>query len=55
MAVQLVTTIQNFIGESGDVKPTSTATNRIPVGSEFYESDTFKTYVYDGTDWHEKV
>lgn len=52
MAVQLVTTIQKFIGASGDTKPTDAS---IPIGSEFYESDTFKTYVYDGTDWHAKT
>jgi hypothetical protein len=51
MAVQLVTTIQNFIGASGDAKPTSTATNKIPVGSEFYEEDTKKKYVWDGAAW----
>jgi hypothetical protein len=53
MTVQLVTTIQNFIGESGDTKPTSTAAVPIPVGSTYKETDTFKEYVYDGTDWHE--
>lgn len=51
MTVQLVTTKHNYIGESGDTKPTD---GTVPVGSEFYEADTLKTYVFDGTDWHEK-
>ena len=47
MTVQLMTTIQRWIGHSTDTKPTSA-----PVGSEFFEYDTRKTFMnYDGTNW----
>lgn len=47
MAVKLMTTIQRFIGLSSDIKPTG-----VPIGSEFFELNTGKTYVaYDGTNW----
>jgi hypothetical protein len=48
MAVQLVTTIQRWIGLSTDTKPAVA-----PVGSTFHEYDTKLTYItYDGgTNW----
>lgn len=52
MTVQMVTTIHNYIGLSTDGKPTD---NTVPIGSEFYESDTKKKYVWNGTDWKSKT
>ena len=46
MTVQLVATIQRWLGLSTDTKPTAP-----PAGSEFYETDTAATYVYDGSAW----
>jgi hypothetical protein len=46
MAVQLISYINNFLGLSGDSKPTDT-----PVGSTFYETDTTDTYVFNGSAW----
>ena len=50
MAVQLIATIHKYIGAAADVKPTT----NVPVGSEFYEYDTGKTYIYNGSAWSEK-
>ena len=50
MAVKLIATMQNFIGLSGDSKPTSP-----PVGSTFYETDTKVNYTYDGSAWKTKI
>ena len=46
MTVVLVMTIRNFVGVSGDTKPTDA-----PAGSTFYETDTRTSHVYDGTAW----
>ncbi len=47
MAVKFVATINRWIGLSTDTKPTS-----VPVGSEFFEYDTRKTFMtYDGNNW----
>lgn len=46
MAVKIMTTIQTWIGVSGDSKPSSPA-----VGSTFYETDTRVQYKYDGSAW----
>jgi hypothetical protein len=47
MAVYRITSIETFIGASTDSKPTA-----VPVGSIFYEYDTYKRFVtYDGTNW----
>ena len=50
MTVQLVTTIQRWIGEEGDTKPTSA-----PVGSTFYELDTGQGWIWDGSYWVEDI
>ena len=47
MAVKKIATIQTFSGESGDVKPTT----GVPVGSTFFETDTHKTFTYNGSSW----
>lgn len=44
MTVQKVSTIQKWQGLSGDTKPTSA-----PVGSMFYETDTGKEFVWNGS------
>jgi len=44
MAVVRVTSIHRYIGASGDTKPTQ----GVPAGSEFFESDTGHTYIFDG-------
>lgn len=47
MTVRRITSIERFVGLSGDSKPTG-----VPVGSTFLESDTnFKYTSYDGTNW----
>jgi len=47
MAVRLITTINTYVGASGDTKPTG-----VPIGSLFRESDTYDVYItYDGTNW----
>lgn len=47
MAVILTTTIHHFMGLSTDIKPTD-----VPIGSDFWESDTNITYrCHDGTNW----
>lgn len=47
MAVKQITTIETYIGASTDSKPTG-----VPVGSIFYEYNTYKRFVtYDGTNW----
>lgn len=50
MTVFLIYDPKNFIGLSTDSKPLE----KIPPGSIFYETDTGKNYVFDGTDWVEK-
>ena len=46
MAVKIMTTIQTWVGLSGDTKPTSPS-----AGSTFYETDTKTQYIYDGLAW----
>lgn len=46
MAVVLITAIKKFQGLAGDVKPTDA-----PAGSEFYETDTGSTYIFNGSSW----
>jgi len=47
MAVRSLNNIQRFVGLSTDPKPTG-----VLVGSEFFESNTGRTYIaYDGTNW----
>ena len=46
MTVSIVTSVQKYIGESGDVKPATP-----PVGSTFFETDTGSRYIFDGVNW----
>ncbi len=46
MTVVLVKDIKNFIGVSGDTKPTNSL-----IESTFYETDTGNTYIFDGINW----
>ncbi len=46
MTVVLIHGKKDFIGVSGDTKPTDA-----PGGSTFYETDSGALYVYDGTAW----
>jgi hypothetical protein len=50
MTVLLINYERQYIGLSMDLKPTE----KILVGSTFYETDTGKTYVFDGIEWVEK-
>jgi len=50
MTVRLVTTIQRWIGESGDTKPENP-----PVGSTFYELDVGQSFIYNGSEWVEDI
>lgn len=43
MAVTLMTDAQRYVGLSSDAKPDGRP------GAEFYETDTGRTYVYNGT------
>ena len=47
MTVVLTETIDKWTGVSGDTKPASPAY----IGSEFYETDTGATYIWNGTAW----
>ena len=47
MAVIKVSTIQRWVGLSTDTKPAAPDYS----GSTFYEYDTGRTYVWDGTAW----
>ena len=47
MAVVLVTAIRRYVGLEADTKPTV----GVPAGATFYETDTLRTFVYDGTAW----
>jgi len=48
--------IQKFIGLSTDIKPTVTGNGAaIPVGSEFYATDSKHTYIFDGSNWYTKI
>lgn len=45
-AVQLIRTIQTFQGLTSDTKPSG-----VVAGSTFYETDTGKTFLYNGSSW----
>ena len=49
--VTLEGSIQRYIGLSTDEKPRSTATEPVPAGSSFFETDTWRIARWDGTDW----
>ena len=51
MAVILITRAQDYIGLSSDTKPTV----GVLAGSEFYETDSGATYIYDGSAWNIRV
>ena len=53
MTVDLITTIKRYRGVSGDTKPT--AVTDCPEGSEFYESDSGKTYIASSTGWIQRL
>ena len=47
MAVELIATIQRYVGLSTDTKPTG-----VPIGSEYLEYNSHVLYItYDGTNW----
>lgn len=51
MSVSLIANISKYIGVSTDAKPTG-----VPVGSEFFETNTRLTYIcHDGTNWAQKI
>lgn len=50
MTIVLRNNPEKFSGTSADTKPTTD----IPPGSELYETDTGKTYVWNNTTWKEK-
>lgn len=54
MAVVQVSTTKRFIGTSGDPKPAATGSvfGTVSEGSEFWESDTGRTWRFDGKIWH---
>ena len=47
MAVVITAAIKRYLGLSGDTKPTTDT----PAGSTFYETDTQREYVYNGSTW----
>lgn len=51
MAVALITDIRRYLGLASDTKPTT----GVPAGSEFYETDSGATYVYNGSAWSLKL
>ena len=51
MTVQLVSSIQRWIGLDSDTKPASPEF----VGSTFYEHNTGKGWIWDGTYWVEDL
>lgn len=53
MSVEKVVWFDRYIGLSTDDKPIfedDVAVSLLP-GTQFYETDTFDTYVWDGTEW----
>ena len=50
MAVVLITNVKDFVGVSGDTKPTGA-----PAGSTFYETNTRTRHIYDGTAWQQRI
>lgn len=51
MAVKQLSQYERYVGLSTDEKPTT----GVSVGSTFLESNTSKMFVFDGTQWKEKV
>ncbi len=52
MAVQLITSIVTWQGLSNDTKPTGAD---VPLGSKFYELNTGKKFIWDGTSWVDDI
>jgi hypothetical protein len=48
MAVKLLVDKREFLGLAGDTKPTLTAG---AAGAKFYETDTGKIFIWNGTAW----
>ena len=40
-----------YVGVSTEAKPYPSATRVIPAGTTFYEADTRRTFLFDGTTW----
>ncbi len=53
MTVDMNTTIKRYRGISTDTKPT--VLTDAPTGSEYYESDTGKTFIASSTGWIERL
>ena len=52
MAVELVTSARKYLGTSADTKPTATAaTSTLQPGATFFETDTLRAFVWNGTEW----
>ena len=49
MTVALIVAIDRYVGVAADTKPTG---SDVEAGSEFYETDTRTTHIYDGTGWN---
>lgn len=45
----------DFIGLSGDTKPTPETSDKVADGSTYYESDTSKLYIWYKDNWYEKT
>ncbi len=50
MTVQLIARTDSWVGRSGDAKPASAS-----AGSTFYETDTGKTWTWNGSSWIENI
>lgn len=50
MAVLRVSTPHEYVGVSGDTKPTT----GVPPGSRFIERDTGHEFIFDGTAWGQR-
>jgi hypothetical protein len=42
---------KRYVGVSTEAKPFPSATRLIPDGTTFYETDTRRTFLFDGTTW----
>lgn len=51
MTVTRVSTPHHYVGLAADEKPTQD----VPPGSRFYEVDTGLEFIFDGTDWYQRI
>lgn len=51
MTVTRVATPHEYVGVSGDTKPT----DGVPAGSRFFERDTGFEFIWDGTAWGQRL